>query len=352
MSTGLSVENVSHAYGPRRIVNGVSLDVERGEIACLLGPSGCGKTTLLRIAAGLERLQAGKVTIGDRLVAEAGSVDLPPESRSVGLMFQDYALFPHLTVIENIGFGVRAPDAETRRRLDLRLELMGLAAYRDRYPHELSGGQQQRVALLRAAAPNPAVLLLDEPFTGLDTALRSQVRDQAIEFLADQELTALMVTHDPEEAMYMADRLFVMDHGRIAQSGAPIEVYTHPVTPFVAGLFGPLNKLPSNGRSDDAIDTPFGPVTLPEPCRSGPVTALVRPEHVHVAPGDASTGFRMSVVWSRSIGRSTQVRLAAANDPSFTMMARVEGAFDGSPGLPVQVAIDPEDVLVFADAPA
>ncbi|MEQ8664757.1 MAG: ABC transporter ATP-binding protein [Rhodospirillales bacterium] len=349
MSARLATENVSHAFGQRPVIDRVSLAVEQGEIACLLGPSGCGKTTLLRIVAGLERLQAGKVTIGDRVVADPGTIDLPPESRSVGLMFQDYALFPHLTVIENVSFGIQSPDAETRRRLDVRLELMGLAAYRDRYPHELSGGQQQRVALLRATAPNPTVLLLDEPFTGLDTTLRTQVRDQALEYLAAQGQTALMVTHDPEEAMYMANRLFVMDRGVIAQSGSPIDVYTRPVSPFVAGLFGPLNAIPVRNRSDGAVDTPFGPVPLKGDPSPGRLSLLVRPEHVRVLDENTGAGTPMSVVWCRSIGRSTQVRLALETDPSSTLMARVDGAFAGVNGQPVRVVIDPGDVLVFTD---
>ena len=349
MNNGLTAYSVSHAYGARPVIDDVSLRVEPGELACLLGPSGCGKTTLLRIVAGLERLQSGTITIGERLVAQPGAVDLPPESRSVGLMFQDYALFPHLTVLENVCFGVASSDSERREQLNLRLELMGLAAYRDRYPHELSGGQQQRVALLRATAPNPTVLLLDEPFTGLDTTLRSQVRDQALEYLGSHGQTALMVTHDPEEAMYMASRLFVMDNGRIVQSGAPIEVYSRPVSPFVAGLFGPLNVVPADGRTDNGVETPFGTVAAPPSAHAGTASLLVRPEHVRVNPAEAATSIDMAVIWSRSIGRSTQVRLETANGRALSLMARVDGAFTATPGEVVRVAVNPDDILVFAN---
>ncbi len=347
MTKGLAITDVSHRYGQHRVIDSASLTIERGEIACLLGPSGCGKTTLLRIAAGLEALQSGRVSIGDRTVAEAGNMDLPPEQRSVGLMFQDYALFPHLSVAENVAFGLTRTQSDARRRVDERLSLMGLDGYRDRYPHELSGGQQQRVALLRAIAPQPAVLLLDEPFTGLDTSLRSQVRDQTLELLAVERQTAMMVTHDPEEAMYMADRLFIMNEGAIVQSGSPVEVYARPVNAFVAGLFGPLNRLAAVVDADGNASTPLGRFSANGLASGTQTEVLIRPEHVTLGRrGEIEASHTMTVVWCRSIGRSTHVHLASDNTDGLTLTARIPGAFSGEQG--DRVAVVATDALVFA----
>ncbi|MEQ9575581.1 MAG: ABC transporter ATP-binding protein [Rhodospirillales bacterium] len=241
---GLHMLNVSHAFGDNTVVSGVSVFVNPGELVCLLGPSGCGKTTLLRLAAGLETLQVGRITIGEDTVADGhGGAQMPPEKRNVGLMFQDFALFPHLTVYENIVFGLADKDRTRRDWARGTLATMGLGDYADTFPHTLSGGQQQRVALLRALAPAPRVLLLDEPFSGLDVNRRAQIRQDTFHILSRSGIATLMVTHDPEEAMFMADRILVMQHGRIVQSGTPVEIYFHPQTVFVAELFGPVNRL-------------------------------------------------------------------------------------------------------------
>jgi len=348
MTSGLELRDISHRYGPHRVIADASLTIGHGQIACLLGPSGCGKTTLLRIAAGLVPLQNGAVMIGGRTVAEAGKIDMPPEDRSVGLMFQDYALFPHLTVAENIAFGLDHADQSTQDRIQEWLSHMGLEGYRNRYPHELSGGQQQRVALLRAIAPKPAVLLLDEPFSGLDTSLRSQVRDQTLELLALESQTTMMVTHDPEEAMYMANHLLVMSAGHIVQSGSPIDVYSRPVNAFVAGLFGPLNSFPSRIEADGTAKTPVGTFeasTLPTGTR---VEVLIRPENVAVAlPGIDAKGTPMRVVWSRSIGRSTHVQLSLDDASEVHVTARIPGPFSAGSGDPVVVSVAPGDAFVF-----
>ena len=207
--SGLNLNNISHHYGENHVLKDASVSVAAGELVCLLGPSGCGKTTLLRIAAGLEHIQTGRVEIDDEPVADGAlSTQAPPEARGVGLMFQDYALFPHLNVRENIAFGLNG-NAKTRGEwIAGALKDMGLADYAKAYPHTLSGGQQQRVALLRALAPNPRVLLLDEPFSGLDVTRRAQIRTDTLEVIKATGVATLMVTHDPEEAMFMADRIF------------------------------------------------------------------------------------------------------------------------------------------------
>ena len=216
MSGGLHVNNLSHAYDGLPIVSGVSVFVAPGEVVCLLGPSGCGKTTLLRVAAGLEVLQRGQIHIGERIVADGvGGMHVPPENRGIGLMFQDYALFPHLNVFENIVFGLPEPNPERIRWVDQALEQMDLTAYRQSYPHTLSGGQQQRVALLRAMAPEPRVLFLDEPFSGLDVDRRAQIRQDTFQILTDLGIATLMVTHDPVLASE-ADRILLLRDGYIA----------------------------------------------------------------------------------------------------------------------------------------
>ena len=239
----LKLEHVSHDFGEVRAVDDVTLCVGRGELVCLLGPSGCGKTTALRIAAGLERLQQGRVLIDGVPVGDQKH-DVPPEDRSVGLVFQDYALFPHLDVKGNVAFGLRG---WSRRDRDARayevLEQVGMGQLADAHPHMLSGGQQQRVALARALAPNPKVMLLDEPFSGLDVTLRHTIRDETLNVLKTAGAATLMVTHDPEEAMFMADRVALMRDGRVVQSGPPAELYANPVDKFVASFFGDINRL-------------------------------------------------------------------------------------------------------------
>ena len=211
--SGLHLNNVSHAFDNGvPVLRGISVFVAPGELVCLLGPSGCGKTTLLRVAAGLEHLQVGQVTIAEQVVAEGRQGrHVATEKRGIGLMFQDYALFPHLTVFENIAFGLVENISQRQQWIEKALRRMGLEAYAGNYPHILSGGQQQRVALLRALAPEPRVLLLDEPFSGLDVTRRADIRAETLNFLKETGVATLMVTHDPEEAMFMADRILVMN---------------------------------------------------------------------------------------------------------------------------------------------
>ncbi len=265
--SGLSVAGVSHAYDGNKVVREVSFSVAPGELACLLGPSGCGKTTLLRLAAGLEPLQQGTITIDGTVVADpARGTQVPPEGRGVGLMFQDYALFPHLTIMENIAFGIPKASPERMAAIQDAIAQMGMAAYQDAYPHTLSGGQQQRVALLRALAPEPRILLLDEPFSGLDVNLRTQIREETLSVLKRSGVATLMVTHDPQEALSMADRILVMNRGKIEQLGTPREIYQFPATEYVARFVGDTNILPGIvlESSYDEVMTSIGPV----PCLS------------------------------------------------------------------------------------
>jgi iron(III) transport system ATP-binding protein len=265
-------------------VEGVSLEVHRGEILVLLGPSGCGKTTILRLLMGFEHPEAGRIEIDGRLIADPQTA-VPPEQRGIGFVFQDYALFPHLTVAENVAFGLHGmPREERGRRLEEALAMGDLAGLEDRYPHELSGGQQQRVALARAMAPGYPIVLLDEPLSSLDADLRGQLRAQLRRVLKETARTAVLVTHDQEEAFQIADRIGILHGGRLEQVGTPEEVYRRPATRFVANFVGAADLIPGIVQPD-GIATPLG--LLPDPRGFPPGTAvdvLIRPEDIAVTP--------------------------------------------------------------------
>ncbi|MGY4707056.1 ABC transporter ATP-binding protein [Candidatus Bipolaricaulota sp. J31] len=285
----LEVVDLHKRFGRVVAVDGVSFAVPRGEILVLLGPSGCGKTTVLRLIAGLEAPDRGDVRIGGRSV-----LGLPPERRGVGLLFQSYALFPHMSVAGNVAYGLRfkgVPRRERARRVRELLELVGLAGYERRKPHELSHGQKQRVALARALAPEPEVLLLDEPLSALDAALRAELRWELRRILVEQGITSVYVTHDQEEGFALADRLGVMRAGRIEQLGPPEELYSSPKTPFVASFLGIAVLWPGVLRrgSGEAwveaagIRVPVQDRSIPD---GSPVYLLLRPEDVAVGEGE------------------------------------------------------------------
>ncbi len=255
------LRGVAKAFDGTEAVREVSLDITRGELFTVLGPSGCGKTTLLRLVAGFERPSAGEVRVGDRLVAGDGTW-VPAERRRIGMVFQEYALFPHLTVERNVAFGLsrreRRSGGEAAPRARTALELVGLQHKAGRLPHELSGGERQRVALARALAPQPELVLLDEPFSGLDATLRADLRREVELILREAEATAVLVTHDQEEALSLADRLAVMRAGRIVQTGAPEEVYARPADRWAAGFLGEVNVVSGVPRGGRAVETWLG----------------------------------------------------------------------------------------------
>jgi iron(III) transport system ATP-binding protein len=280
----LALEDIRMAYEGVTALDGVSIDVSAGELLCLLGPSGCGKSTLLRIAAGVERQTAGTVWRDGACVSDGARHD-PPESRSVGLMFQDFALFPHLSVGQNIAFGLRKETAQQRKRIvGEYLERVGLSGYADKYPHQLSGGEQQRVALARALAPKPSVMLMDEPFSGLDKRLRDGVRDETLALLKEEGAAVLLVTHEPDEALRMADRIALMREGRIAQIGAPYHIYNHPVDRKAAAFFSDLNVIHGTVASRQT-ETPFGLFLTPGLVDDADVEVIVRPQHLKIDEG-------------------------------------------------------------------
>ncbi len=347
----LILEGVSHSFGDLAVLEDVGVAIGEGEIVCLLGPSGCGKTTLLRIAAGLEPIQRGRVEIsGETMSDGSNGVDVPPERRGVGLLFQDYALFPHLTVAENVAFGLSGlAPGERRKRIHEALDQVNMLDFTDSYPHVLSGGQQQRVALARVMAPGPRVILLDEPFSDLDARLRDKVRDDTLHMLQHTGMSVLMVTHDPEEAMFMAERIAIMNRGRVAQIGRPVDLYLSPVDSFVAGFLGEVNRYEgevSGGR----VQTPFGPVSA-RGCGDGQaVEVLIRPEGLYLTSGLEEGATPARVEAARMLGRTSLVHLSVEDSNGAGPLhfhARLPGQFLPRENELVSVTLDEIRTFVF-----
>jgi len=344
----LVFEAVTLNYGAVTAVRDVSLAVRPGEVICLLGPSGCGKTSLLRLAAGIERPDRGRILIDGRQMAGPG-LFVPAEKRGVGLVFQDYALFPHLSSLDNVMFGLSAlPRAAARREAQAALARVGLADMGAAYPHELSGGQQQRVALARALAPRPGILLLDEPFSGLDTRLRDEVRAQTLAVLRAAEATALIVTHDPEEALRLADRIALLRDGALVQAGTPEQLYRTPADLGVARFFCELNEIRARAAGG-RVETPLGLFAAPREVPDGPVTVAFRTHALRL--GRAGEGARAEVIERRFLGPVdlVDVKVEGLEAP---LGIRLEAASALKPGDPVGVLAAPGDVLVFAAAGA
>ncbi|MBX3496846.1 MAG: ABC transporter ATP-binding protein [Parvibaculum sp.] len=346
----LAFRNVGHRYGDLQVLSGVSLEARAGEILCLLGPSGSGKTTLLRLAAGLEILQEGSIDLGGAVLAMPGRA-LPPEKRPFGMVFQDNALFPHLTVAENIAFGLsRRPKEEQARIVAQRLAAVGLSGFEPRYPHTLSGGQQQRVALARALAPEPAAMLLDEPFASVDVTRRRSLREEARRTLKSAGVITLVVTHDPVEALEIADRIAVMEGGRIAQCATPEELYANPASALVASLFGEAQRFPATVSSGRAV-TAYGSVPAADFHEGAAVEVIVRPEAVTLgAPNGAENTFLVNDL--RFLGHDWLVLLSAAASPALEpLRARVTDPGALKIGAAASLDFDPQGTFVFAAKP-
>lgn len=345
---GLSVEHLCHAFGSRRVLEDVAFQLGPGEVHCLVGPSGCGKTTILRLIAGLELVQGGRVVIDGDLMAEAGYA-VSPEFRRVGLMFQDFALFPHLRIVDNVSFGLTAMNASSRRQraLDL-LAQLDLAGHVSAFPHMLSGGEQQRVALARALAPRPRLMLLDEPFSSLDATLREQVRNDTMALLRSEGTPVLMVTHDAEEAVRVADRIHVMLEGKILQSGTPAELYSHPASPFVAGFFGPPNRF-KGWVLAGSVSTPLGPMQAKDQADGTAVDVLIRPEALHPSRCSSKDGLFFEVHRIRDLGTNRVLELKLPDGPLLTV--RMTSYADFEAGDTVTVDVDPAQVHIYPAGP-
>lgn len=348
----LEVSHIVKEFGGRRVVDDVSLRVMPGQVTCLLGPSGCGKSTTLRIIAGVEKQDSGSIVVDGALVCD-GSFQLPPEARNIGLMFQDFALFPHLTVAQNVAFGLKGRK-ETDRVHDL-LAKVGMAAHASDYPHQLSGGEQQRVALARALAPKPRIMLMDEPFSGLDDRLRDDIRDETLAVLKDEGTAVLLVTHEPGEAMRMADEIALMRHGRIVQRGAPYNIYNAPADIQAASFFSDINVI--RGKVQGALtDTPFGQFLAPGVPDGTEVDIVIRPQHIKIdfdrggrgpnpTPEDG-TPARGVVERARFMGAASLVEFRMDYDGSI-LKAVVPSVFLPKPQMPLWLMIRRDRCFVF-----
>ncbi len=342
-ATTLTIDALRRRYDGRTVLDAVSFEAAAGETLCVLGHSGCGKTTLLRLVAGLEVPDGGRVLIGGEEVSAPGRL-VPPERRGVGLVFQDYALFPHRDVLDNVRFGLRGvprerADAIARGLLDT----VGMAAHAHAYPHTLSGGEQQRVALARALAPSPRVLLMDEPFSNLDRRMRDRVRDETMDVLRTAATTTLVVTHDPEEAMRIADRIVLLRDGRVEQIGTPQALWDEPVSLFAARFFADWNELPATSTGG-RVETPLG--TFAAPFADGTrVRACIRPQAFRIDAG----GMPARVLARLPLGDSEQWRVAV-DGLSAPLVLRLAPGHDVADGALVALRVDAGGVRVYPES--
>ncbi len=353
----LKVHNVCFSYRMSlarrlKVVCNISFDIHKSELLCLLGPSGCGKTTLLRLLAGLEKPDSGSIL-------SSGS------THKIGMVFQDLALFPHMSAARNIGYALRhLSRAERRARTDEMLALVGLSNKRGSYPHELSGGQKQRLALARALARQPDLILLDEPFTSQDVTLRAQMRDDVMHILREAGVAAVLVTHDPEEAMQFADRIAIMNEDGIQQIGDPSEVYNHPKNAFVASFFGQVNML--KGRVNKGIvSSPLGSIEAAEFQDNTDVQIIIRPEALRLSSHDPGVDHRdpnhahshARVSERKYLGRSTLVHMDThdldnCGQKSLHIHARIPGTFSAERSDVQDIFLDQSQIFVFKDEAA
>lgn len=340
----LAFENVSHSFSPTvAALHDVSFSVEPGEVLCLLGPSGSGKSTLLRIAAGIEAQTKGRLLLNNEEIA-GPNIFLPPERRSIGLVFQDFALFPHLNILDNVRFGLTALSKdEAKKEAMISLSRVGLERYAASYPHALSGGEQQRVALARAIAPRPGVLLMDEPFSGLDSRLKDSVRAETLAILRQSKSTAIVVTHDAEEAMRMGDRIALLNRGRLMQIGTTQEIYNRPSNLFAAGFFSELNVFEGRVKGG-AVETPLGRFDAPDIADDSVASVAVRLSAFDVSQEHGEIQAR--IISRRFLGVVELLELAIQGIET-PVRARVRcGVLSGSE-TDIWLTIRKSDVLVF-----
>lgn len=342
----MQVRGIHKGFGAFQALDGVSLDVEAGELVCLLGPSGCGKTTLLRCIAGLEKQDRGSIVIGSRDVSH-----LPPQARDYGILFQSYALFPNLSVAQNIAYGLSGDSREVvRARVNEMLELVGLLGSEKKYPGQLSGGQQQRVALARALAPKPSLLLLDEPMSALDARVREHLCGELRQLQKNLGVTTLMVTHNQDEAMLMADRIAVMNHGHVEQYATPQEIYNQPATPFVAEFVGQGNWLPFACGQDGSARVGSLQVRLPQAQALQQGRLFCRPEAVVIDPQEGiDNQFRAHMRDVTFLGNRCRMSFELTELPGLTLQAELSP--DVMPRLSspdIRIALPSSSLQVFA----
>ncbi len=351
----LEIRNLRRHFDGRPVVDDVSLTIRAGQVTCLLGPSGCGKSTTLRMIAGVEMQDSGEIFVDGKLICDT-VFRVPPERREIGLMFQDFALFPHLSVADNVAFGLRKGTRDEKRaRVVELLERVDLLRFVDGYPHQLSGGEQQRVALARALAPRPRIMLMDEPFSGLDNRLRDGIRDDTLQLLKEEDAAVLLVTHEPEEAMRMADEIALMRDGRIVQQGAPYNVYTRPIDRAAVAFFSDTNVLRAEVNGALA-QTPFGQFLAPGVPDRTRVDIVFRPQHVRLdfdrggqgplpTPSDGVAA-RGTVQRARFLGHESLVEFRMDHDGSI-LKATVPNVFLPEAGRVMWLTVRRDRCFVF-----
>lgn len=349
----LTLAGVTRRLGGRSVVDDVSLQVAAGQVTCLLGPSGCGKSTTLRLIAGVDRPDDGAIEIDGTPVSSAGAF-VAPEHRGVGLMFQDFALFPHLSVRDNVAFGLKGTRAARAARAEEMIERVELTYHIDDFPHQLSGGEQQRVALARALAPRPKVMLMDEPFSGLDNRLRDGIRDQTLAILKDEGTAILLVTHEPDEAMRMGDEIALMRDGKIVQKGNPYDVYNRPVDRDAAAFFSDLNGIDAVAQGG-RVETAFGAFDAPGFADGTAMEVVIRPQHIRIdfdrggrgpnpTPEDGMP-VRGTVARARYMGRESLVEFTL--DDGSDIRASVPSVFLPRPGTIMWLMLRRKSCFVF-----
>jgi len=349
----LEVKNLSRSFGPLTVVDKISFQISSGQVTCLLGPSGCGKSTTLRMIAGVEKPSSGQIFVDEELISSP-SFQVPPEARSIGLMFQDFALFPHLNVQQNVYFGLAGSKEFKQKRSQNLLEKVGLAHLALNYPYSLSGGEQQRIALIRALAPQPKIMLMDEPFSGLDDRLRDEVRDETFNLLRSEDTAVLMVTHDPQEAMRVADDIALMRDGKILQRGAPYNIYNTPVDLKALQFFSDANAIQATLKGSLA-DTPFGQFFAPGLSDGTNIDIVFRPQHVRidfdrkgrgplptVSQGIAARGI---VKRARFVGNESLIEFKM--DFGLTIKASVPNVFLPDTGHPLWLTVPRDKCYIF-----
>ena len=351
--------NITHAYDKQKILNDFSMKLEIGEVVSLLGPSGCGKTTLLKLASGIEKLQNGEIKLNDKTVSSS-NIHVNSEKRNVGYVFQDCALFPHLTILQNIFFGMKSNTVEKQKnKIQSLMKEINILSLTKRYPHQLSGGQQQQVALVRAMATDPQIIFLDEPYSNLDSRLKEKIRDQMLHILREHNITALLVTHDPEEAMFMSDKIGVLNNGSIEQFGSPIDLYLRPQSAFIAEFFGEINVF--EGTAEDGfVNTALGTFKCSKHLNKKKVKIVIRNEAIKLFSENKlslNKNNQIGFVTSPNFGYVMEVRLLAGStlvhlslkvkQSNFHIHAKIPGLNFFNIGEKVLVVIDPSQIFVF-----
>ena len=351
--------NISHSYNNQKILNDFSMKLESGEVVSLLGPSGCGKTTLLKLASGIEKLQNGEIKLNNEIVSSP-NIHLNSEKRDVGYVFQDCALFPHLTILQNIFFGMNPIEIERQKnKIQSLMKEINISSLSEKYPHELSGGQQQQVALVRAMASDPKIIFLDEPYSNLDSRLKEKIRDQMLHILREHNISALLVTHDPEEAMFMSDKIGILNNGSIEQFGSPIDLYLRPKSAFIAEFFGEINVF-EGIVEDGSVNTVLGTFKCSNKFNKKKVKIVIRNEAINVfaenklnlkkykQPEFVTSPYFGHVMEVRLLAGSTLVHLSLkVNQSNFHIHAKIPGLNFFNTNEKVFVSSDPSQIFVF-----